>query len=167
MIRLDGIGHVLLRVSDVERSRAFYSTILGLKVVEEDPEHGGVFMALAGHGHTVDLFPVQNPETAQRQAPGGVGVHHVAFQVASDEALKDAYFTLQEHGVTVVRAVDHVSQKSIYFHDPDGNYLEIYYELPNAPDLFRDGRHDRDQPLVFEGRVSPSGSGPGPSPSRA
>jgi len=39
MIRLNGIGHVLLRVSDVERSRAFYSTILGLKVVEEDPEH--------------------------------------------------------------------------------------------------------------------------------
>ena len=66
MIRLDGIGHVLLRVSDVERSRAFYSTILGLKVVEEDPEHGGVFMALEGQGHTVDLFPVQNPETAPR-----------------------------------------------------------------------------------------------------
>jgi len=49
--------------------------------------------------------------------------------------------------------VDHVSQKSIYFHDPDGNYLEIYYELPNAPELFREGRGDRDQPLVFEKRA--------------
>jgi len=66
--------------------------------------------------------------------------------------LKDAYYTLQDHGVTIVRAVDHVSQKSIYFDDPDGNRLEIYYELPNAPELFRQGRHDRDEPLVFEAR---------------
>jgi len=154
MIRLNGIGHVLLRVSDVERSRAFYSTILGLKVVEEDPEHGGVFMALEGQGHTVDLFPVQNPEPAQRVVPGGVGVHHVAFHVGNEAALADAYFTLQEHGIPIVRAVDHVSQKSIYFHDPDGNYLEIYYELPNASELFREGRHDRDQPLIFEKRAS-------------
>ena len=154
MIRLDGIGHVLLRVSDVERSRAFYSTILGLKVVEEDPEHGGVFMALEGQAHTVDLFPVQDQASAPRAVSGGVGVHHVAFHVASEAALADAYFTLQDHGIPIVRAVDHVSQKSIYFHDPDGNYLEIYYELPNAADLFREGRHDRDQPQVFERRAT-------------
>jgi catechol-2,3-dioxygenase len=43
-----------------------------------------------------------------------------------------------------------VSQKSIYFHDPDGTTLEIYYELPNARELFRQGRSDRDEPLVFE-----------------
>ena len=152
MIRLSGIGHVLLRVSDVERSRAFYSMILGLKVVEEDPEHGGIFMALEGHGHTVDLFPLQNPEAAEPRAAGGIGVHHIAFHVGSEAALKDAYYTLQDHGVTIVRAVDHVSQKSIYFDDPDGNRLEIYYELPNAPELFRQGRGDRDEPLVFEAR---------------
>ena len=150
MIRLSGIGHVLLRVSDVERSRAFYSTILGLKVVEEDPEHGGIFMALAGQGHTLDIFQADEAAAAPRRTGSEVGVHHVAFQVDSDEALKDAYFTLLEHGVKVTRAVDHVSQKSIYFHDPDGNLLEIYYELPNAPELFRRGRHDRDTPLVFE-----------------
>jgi len=149
MIRLDGIGHVLLRVSDVERSRAFYSTVLGLKVVEEDPEHGGVFMALEGQAHTVDLFPVQDQASAPRMVPGGVGVHHVAFHVASEAALADAYFTLQDHGIPIVRAVDHVSQKSIYFHDPDGNLLEIYYELPDARELFRQGRGDRDAPLAF------------------
>ena len=150
MIRLNGIGHVLLRVSDVERSRAFYSTILGLKVVEEDPEHGGVFMALEGQGHTVDLFPVQNPATAPRPVPGGVGVHHVAFHVGSEAALADAYFTLQEHGIPIVRAVDHVSQKSVYFNDPDGNTLEIYYERPDALAIFARGREDRDVPLVFD-----------------
>jgi catechol-2,3-dioxygenase len=70
--------------------------------------------------------------------------------VESYEALKDAYFTLQERGVEVTRAMDHVSQKSIYFDDPDGNGLEIYYELPNALEMFRQGREDRDEPITFE-----------------
>ena len=107
-------------------------------------------MALKGHAHTLDLFPVQDPENASRPAPGGVGVHHIAFQVEDDKALRGAYFTLREHGVEITRAIDHVSQKSIYFHDPDGNLLEIYAELPNARELFREGRGDRDAPLVFE-----------------
>ena len=67
----------------------------------------------------------------------------------SYDALRDAYFTLQDHGVEVTRAMDHVSQKSIYFSDPDGNGLEIYYELPNALDMFRNGREDRDEAITF------------------
>jgi catechol 2,3-dioxygenase-like lactoylglutathione lyase family enzyme len=149
MIQLKRLGHVLLRVADLERSRAFYSKLLGFEVMEEDPEHGGLFMALEGQAHTLDLFPAPDAETAPRLAPGGVGVHHVAFQVDSEDALKDAYFTLREQGVEIVRAVDHVSQKSIYFHDPDGNLLEIYYELPGAREMFIQGRGDRDTPLVF------------------
>lgn len=149
MIQLKRLGHVLLRVTDLEQSRAFYSKILGFEVMEEDPEHGGLFMALAGHAHTLDLFPAPDAQTAPRLTPGGVGVHHVAFQVDSEEALKDAYVTLREHGVEIARAVDHVSQKSIYFRDPDGNLLEIYYELPNAREMFLQGRGDRDTPLVF------------------
>jgi catechol-2,3-dioxygenase len=77
-------------------------------------------------------------------------LQHVAFQVDSEPALRDAYFSLVDHGVKIARAVDHVSQKSIYFHDPDGNLLEIYHELPNAQELFRQGRGDRDVPLVFD-----------------
>ena len=50
----------------------------------------------------------------------------------------------------IARAVDHVSQKSVYFHDPDGNLLEIYHELPKAREMFLQGRHDRDVPLEFE-----------------
>jgi catechol 2,3-dioxygenase-like lactoylglutathione lyase family enzyme len=149
MIRLIRIGHVALRVADVERSRAFYTTLLGFEVVEEDPEHGGVFMALEGLSHTIDLFPVDDPRTAPAQTFGAVGVRHVAFLVDSEQALKEAYETLQANGVTIVRAIDHVSQKSIYFQDPDGNLLEIYYELPHARELFREGRGDRDAPLVF------------------
>ena len=149
MIRLTRIGRVALRVADVERSRAFYTTLLGFEVVEEDPEHGGVFMALEGLSHTIDLFPVDDPRTVPAQTPGAVGVRHIAFLVDSEQALKDAYETLQASGVPIIRAIDHVSQKSIYFQDPDGNLLEIYYELPHARELFREGRGDRDAPLVL------------------
>jgi catechol-2,3-dioxygenase len=150
MIQLKRIGHVLLRVADLERSKSFYSDILGFEVVEQDPEHGGVFMTLGESGHTIDLFPAENPELPPPSARRRPGLQHIAFQVESYEALKDAYFTLQERGVEVTRAMDHVSQKSIYFDDPDGNGLEIYYELPNALEMFRQGREDRDEPITFE-----------------
>jgi catechol-2,3-dioxygenase len=150
MIQLKRIGHVLLRVADLERSKAFYRDVLGFEVVEEDPNHGGVFMTLGEYGHTIDLTPVVEPAIAHPSAPNRVGLQHIAFQVDSPEALKDAYFTLQDLGVEITRAMDHVSQQSIYFADPDGNGLEIYYELPNALAMFREGREDRDEPLTFE-----------------
>ena len=107
MIRLTGIGHVLLRVSDVERAKTFYSTVLGLEVTEEDPEHGGVFMALEGHAHSLDLFPASDQDDAQPRAPGSLGLGHVAFRVSSEEALRDAYFGLEEHGVKVTGCTVH------------------------------------------------------------
>ena len=150
MIRLKEIGHVLLRVMDLERSKKFYAEVLGFHVLEEDPEHGGTFMALEGQSHAIDLFQVKDAAAAERQTPGVRGLGHIAFRVESEEALGDAYATLREHGVEISRSIDHVSQKSIYFHDPDGNTLEIYYELPDALAIFARGRNDRDVPLVID-----------------
>jgi catechol 2,3-dioxygenase len=149
MIQLKRLGHILLRVADVEQSKAFYSGLLGFEIVEEDPNHGGVFMTLGEHGHTLDVMPADGPAPV-RLSPQQVGMQHFAFQVDSFEALKDAYFTLQDNGVEVMRAIDHVSQKSIYFADPDGNTVEVYYELPQALAMFREGREDRDEPFTFE-----------------
>ena len=148
MMKLARLGHVALRVADVERSKKFYGEVLGFEVIEEDPEHGGVFMALAGLSHTIDLFAA--PDGAPDATPGATGVRHVAFLVDSEADFKEAWRTLREQDVPIDRAMDHVSQKSIYFRDPDGTVLEIYYELPHARELFRQGRGDRDEPLVFE-----------------
>ena len=150
MIRLKEIGHVLLRVLDLERSKRFYSDVLGFKVLEEDPEHGGTFMALEGQSHALDLFQVKDREAAERQTPGIRGLGHIAFRVESETALRDAYAELRHQGVEITRTIDHVSQKSIYFQDPDGNTLEIYYELPDALELFARGREDRDVPLALD-----------------
>ena len=128
-INLERIGHCAVRVRDVERAKKFYIDVLGFQFMEQDPDHGGVFMSLTGDGHTIDVSPVNDPDNAQGPVQGSdrVGVAHIAFKVGSYQALKDAYQTLQANGVEVARMIDHVSQRSIYFIDPDGNGLEIYY----------------------------------------
>jgi hypothetical protein len=52
--------------------------------------------------------------------------------------------------VEILRSIDHVSQKSIYFHDPDNNLLEIVWERADALEIFARGRGDQDQPITFE-----------------
>ena len=150
MMRLKEIGHVLLRVLDLERSKKFYSEVLGFHVLEEDPAHGGTFMALPGQSHSIDLFQVKDAAAAEGQTPGVRGLGHIAFRVESEDALKDAHAALREHGVEITRTIDHVSQKSVYFEDPDGNTLEIYFELPEALEMFARGREDRDVPLTLD-----------------
>ena len=55
----------------------------------------------------------------------------------------------------ILRSIDYGSLKSVYFHDPDGNTLEIYYELPHALQLFPDGRADQDEALKVSGPGDP------------
>ena len=57
--------------------------------------------------------------------------------------------------VEILRATNHINQRSFYFADPDGNTLEIYYELPNALQLFPDGRADQDEVLKVSGPGDP------------
>src|SRR3954449_12633541 len=144
MIKLASIGHVLLRVADEEASKRFYRDALGFRVAEQDPEHGGVFMTLGNGFHTLDI--TQHPAAAAASRPE-LGLVHIAFKVASYDALRDAYAHLLDSGVEIQRAVDHICQRSIYFTDPNGNGLEIYYEMPNALALFPNGRGDEDERL--------------------
>ncbi len=155
MIKLKGIGHVNLRVADEQASKRFYRDILGFAIAEEDPDHGGVFMTLGENFHTLDLGQHPAPEGAQRPRRDQIGVAHIAFEVGSYAALRDAYAHLVKCGVPILRAANHVNQRSFYFADPDGNTLEIYYELPHALELFPDGRSDEDEALPVSGAGEP------------
>jgi hypothetical protein len=115
------------------------------------PEHGGVFMTLGDNFHTLDIGQHPAPETAQRPQRGQIGLGHIAFQVSSYAALRDAYTHLVGNGVEILRATNHINQRSFYFADPDGNTLEIYYELPHALELFPEGREDHDEALAVSG----------------
>ena len=66
MIKLAGIGHVLLRVADEEASKRFYRDALGFRIAEQDPEHGGVFMTLGDGFHTIDITQHPAPREASR-----------------------------------------------------------------------------------------------------
>jgi len=158
MIRLAGIGHVLLRVADEEASKRFYRDVLGFRVSEQDPDHGGVFMTLGDGFHALDITQHPEGQNGVQPARGQRGLVHVAFKVGSYAALRDAYAHLQANGVAIERAVDHICQRSLYFTDPDGNGLEIYYEMPNALALFPNGRGDEDErlPLSDPGETLPA-----------
>ncbi len=155
MIKLAGIGHVLLRVADEEASKRFYRDALGFRIAEQDPEHGGVFMTLGDGFHTIDITQHPAPKDAALPQRGQLGLVHIAFKVASYAALREAYAHLLQSGVEIQRATDHVCQRSLYFADPDGNGLEIYYEMPNALSLFPNGRGDEDEALPLSRRDDP------------
>ncbi len=153
-IKLQRLGHILVNVRDIERSKAFYTGILGFTMLEQDPDHGGLFLTLGDYGNTLDLFQSTDPDDCPQPKSelgkrNGLGVRHIAFAVATEEDLRQAYFALQDAGVPIYRAVDHTSQKSVYFYDPDGNLLEIVWERPNVREIFAAGRNDGDAPLTF------------------
>ncbi len=152
-MRLTRLGHVLLAVRDIARARSFYVDVLGFTVLEADPDHGGVFLTLGEGSHILDLVPVEGEMPAQPQSLADFvprpGIGHVAFQVDSAEDLRAAYRDLVAAGVKVLAAVDHESQESIYFCDPEANLVEIYWERPNAREIFRNGRKDQDRLITL------------------
>jgi len=154
-MRLWKLGHALLRVSDEEKARWFYCDVLGLKLAERDPDHGGLFTTLDDGFHTLDFARHPSPEQAQKPTSNQLGLVHLAFQVEHYSDLRDAYVGLLKNGITVERATDHESQRSLYFHDPDGNGLEIYYEFPCALQIYPNGRNDVDAPLEVGGPDDP------------
>ena len=125
MIRPERIGHAVIKVRDLDRSRKFYTEVLGMQVMKDVPEIRAVF--LANHGrdhHELALFEIGS--TAEAPNPKAVGLAHLAFRLSSQEALKAAYEELKDKGVPVHFTVNHGITKSVYFEDPDGYELEVY-----------------------------------------
>lgn len=153
MINVMRQGHIAFRVSDLEVSKKFYIDMLGLHVMEFNEEEKVVFLGLRDLGHTVDL--VQSTDVAANRPHSempavGTGFHHVGFELETEEAMRDAHAMFKANGVNIVATMDHGSQQSIYFHDPDGNILEVYWQRPNAIEMFASGRGDDDRPLNFD-----------------
>jgi catechol 2,3-dioxygenase len=150
-MRLWKLGHVNLRVSDEERARWFYCDVLGLEIAERDPEHGGIFTTLGDNFHTLDFAQHPRPDQAQKPSRDQLGLIHIAFQVEHYDDLREAYVHLLKNGITVDHATNHENQRSIYLRDPDGNGVEIYYEIPFALQVFPNGRNDVDESLPVGG----------------
>jgi catechol-2,3-dioxygenase len=108
-------------VSDLERSRAFYRDVLGLKITDENLERGIVFMSAqdprAEH-HELVLF---------RGRQDGVVVQQISFRCDSLGEVKEFYRLFQQRQVPINRVVSHGNAVGVYFQDPDGNQVEVYW----------------------------------------
>ena len=125
MPRITKIAHVVLAVTDVNRSKAFYRDVIGMELVSDRPNQGpSAFLSFGTQHHDVALF--QAPVGAER---GSLGLVHIALQVdGGKSALKEMVERLQGSGVELTSPVTHGITNSVYFSDPDGNTLEIYSE---------------------------------------
>jgi catechol 2,3-dioxygenase len=146
------LGHVNLYVRNAERSHKWYEDVLGLHTYHYRPGFAAFMSANKDMSHEVALMQVG--DDAPLQQKGQVGLNHLAFMMESLDDLQDAYHRLKEKGVKIDRIVDHGLSLGIYFRDPDGNGLEVSYELP------REQWPRQDQ--VFASDVVRLGRFPGP-----
>jgi catechol 2,3-dioxygenase len=118
------IGHVVLNVSDVERSTKFYRDVVGFQVSRYRPDGTGAFLTCGVVHHNLALFKA--PEGAQPIQKGQIGLNHFAFEVESYQALQEAHKRLVEASATIDHIVDHGMTRSVYFLDPDGIEMELF-----------------------------------------
>lgn len=135
------LGHAHLKVRDLKRAVDFYTRVFNLRVVEEV---GGQYAFLSGGDVHHEIALQEVGPGAPPPSAYGVGLYHVAFEVPDRRSFALAYQGLRDAGVPVA-AVDHRISWAMYFEDPDGNGLEIYW----------DTRQERDGRAVWRGASLP------------
>jgi catechol 2,3-dioxygenase len=118
------IGHLVLNVTDVERSTAFYRDVVGFQVSRYRPNGTGAFLTCGVVHHNLALFKA--PEGARPTEKGAIGLNHFAFKIGGYTALQEAHKRLIEVGATIDHIVDHGMTRSVYFLDPDGIEMELF-----------------------------------------
>ncbi|MBX3095508.1 MAG: VOC family protein [Fimbriimonadaceae bacterium] len=122
------IGHVHLKVADLERSIAFYEGILGFQIQQRYGSQAA-FLSAGGYHHHIGLNTWQSRGGAA-PAPGTTGLFHAAILYPTRASLADALRRLQRAGVPLTGAADHGVSEALYLNDPDGNGLELYWDRP-------------------------------------
>jgi catechol 2,3-dioxygenase len=124
------VGHVHLKVSDLERAIAFYQRALGLEVTQRMGT-AAAFLSAGGYHHHLGLNTWES-RGGKPPPPGTTGLFHAAFLYPSRSALAAAYRRLMAAGVPLEGAADHGVSEALYLRDPDGNGLELYRDRPES-----------------------------------
>jgi catechol 2,3-dioxygenase len=122
------IGHVHLKVSDLERSLRFYCDVLGFQVTQRMGE-GAAFVSAGGYHHHIGLNTWES-RGGFPPPPGATGLYHAAILYPTRFALADALRRLLAAHVPLEGAADHGVSEALYLRDPDGNGLELYWDRP-------------------------------------
>jgi catechol 2,3-dioxygenase len=122
------IGHVHLKVADVERALEFYCGVLGFELMERFGDDAA-FISAGGYHHHIGLNSWES-RGGSPPAPGTTGLYHTAIRYPTRAALGDALRRLIEARVPLQGASDHGVSEALYLADPDGNGVELYWDRP-------------------------------------
>ena len=122
------IGHVHLKVADLDRSLAFYCGVLGFALMQR-LGRDAAFVSAGGYHHHIGLNTWES-RGGQPPPPGTTGLYHVAIRYPTRAALADALRRLQAAGIPLDGASDHGVSEALYLRDPDQNGLELYWDRP-------------------------------------
>ena len=122
------IGHVHLKVADIERALAFYRDVLGFEVTQRLGNQAA-FVSAGGYHHHIGLNTWES-YGGQPPARGTTGLYHVAILYPTRAALADALRRVLAAGIALEGASDHGVSEAIYLRDPDGNGVELYRDRP-------------------------------------
>ncbi|MGA8853859.1 MAG: VOC family protein [Christiangramia sp.] len=122
------IGHVHLKVSNIEKALKFYRDILGFQITEKIGDQA-VFLSAGDYHHHIGLN-TWNSENSSRASKSGVGLFHAAILYNSREELAAITKRLFEKTYPLTGAADHGVSEAIYLDDPDGNGIELYWDKP-------------------------------------
>ncbi|MGG9972317.1 VOC family protein [Ferruginibacter sp. SUN002] len=124
------IGHVHLKVADIERSLKFYRDILGFQVMHYYGD-SAVFISAGGYHHHIGLN-TWHSKGAGPASTNGVGLYHTAILYPTRKDLAVIVQRLIEIKHPLTGAADHGVSEAIYLNDPDGNGVELYWDKPNS-----------------------------------
>jgi catechol 2,3-dioxygenase len=131
-MQVQALGHVVLKVRDLERSEIFYSDILGMRVVSRisDPPMTFFKAATSDQHHDFALMELSpHAPTTSSSDQNAVGLAHVAFKIGrSTEEFRQARSVLDASGTPCLYEADRVFVKSVHVLDPDGHEVELYIE---------------------------------------
>jgi catechol 2,3-dioxygenase len=122
------IGHVHLKVSDLDRSLAFYEGVLGFEVMARMGDEAA-FVSAGGYHHHIGLNTWES-RGGRPPPPGTTGLYHAAIRYPTRKALAGALRALLDAGVPVDHGTDHGVSEALYLSDPDGNGIELYRDRP-------------------------------------
>lgn len=122
------IGHVHLKVADLDRAVDFYCGVLGFDLVQRMGTQAA-FVSAGGYHHHIGLNTWES-EGGQPPPRNATGLYHVAIRYPTRRALARAVKSVMDHGIAPDGAADHGVSEAIYLHDPDQNGIELYWDRP-------------------------------------
>jgi catechol 2,3-dioxygenase len=123
------IGHVHLKVADLDRALAFYCGVLGFELMQRYGAQAA-FISAGGYHHHIGLNTWES-QGGSPPPPGATGLYHLAILYPTRAALADALVRLAEAGIPLDGASDHGVSEALYLRDPDGNGVELYWDRPH------------------------------------